>query len=459
MTILSILLPVLPIVLIVSIIIILVIQGYVKAPPDQALIISGPGKQGRILIGRAGFRLPFFERVDKLFLGAIQIDVKTASPVPTADFINVKVDSTVSVRVGRSDEMIRRASQNFLNTARKDIAGKINDLLEGNIREIVGQMSLTDMVSNRKLFSQKVQENAVPDLEALGLELITFNVQNFIDDGKVIENLGIDNTEKIRKQAAIAKSDAAREIAVAQSANDQAANEARVHAEQTIAERNTALAIQKAELQAKADAKQAQADAAKGIEAEKQRQLRDVAAAEADTAQAEAQVSLKEKQIALKEKELDALVRKEADAKRYAAEQEAQAQRYATEQEAEARKQAAIAEAEAIRVKGEAEAAAIRAKGEATAAATEKEAEAYRKMGEASIIKMVMEALPKMTEAAANGLSNVDTITMYGENSGSRIVQDVTGITDQVFKGLAANGINVKELIAKALSSTSSIIE
>lgn len=451
--ILSSILSFLPIALILGLIILLIILGYIKAPPDQALIISGPGKQGRVLVGRAGFRIPFFERVDKLNLGAIQIDVKTATAVPTADFINVKVDSTVSVRVGRSDEMIRRASQNFLNTTRKDIAQKINDLLEGNIREIIGQMSLTDMVSNRKLFSQKVQENAVPDLEALGLELITFNVQNFNDNGNVIENLGIDNTEQIRKRAAIAKSDAAREIAVAQSANDQAANEAHVKAEQTIAERNTALAIQKAELQTQADTRQAQADAAKSIEAEKQRQLRDVAAAQADTAQAEAQVALKEKQIALKERELDAIVRKEADAKRYAAEQEAQAKRYAMEQEAEARKQAAIADAEAIRVKGEAEAAAIQAKGEAEAAATEKKAEAYRKMGEASIVEMVMNALPKMTEAAANSLSNVESITMYGDDAGSRVVKDVTGITNQIFKGLAANGIDVQQLVKAALAN------
>ena len=192
------------------IIVIFLLAGYVKAPPNVAYVISGIGKKPRILVGKAGFKIPFFERIDKLALGAVQIDVKTRTAVPTAEYINVKVDSTVAVRVGKEPEMIAIAAQNFLNVDRTEIASKINDLLEGNIREIVGAMKLTEMVSDRKAFSDKVQANVVPDLARLGLELITFNVQNFVDDNSVIDNLGIDNVEQIRKNAAIAKSDAQR---------------------------------------------------------------------------------------------------------------------------------------------------------------------------------------------------------------------------------------------------------
>ena len=206
--IISFILPVIPVVLIALLVIFIFLNGYVKAPPDMAYIISGFHKKPRILVGKAGLKIPFFERLDKLALGAIQIDVKTGSAVPTAEYINVRVDSTVSVRVGRDPEMIALAAQNFLNVGRDEISRKINDLLEGNIREIVGQMKLTDMVSDRKLFSEKVQENAVPDLARYGLELITFNVQNFSDDNDVITNLGIDNVAQISKNAAIAKSNA-----------------------------------------------------------------------------------------------------------------------------------------------------------------------------------------------------------------------------------------------------------
>ena len=196
--------------------IIIVSCGYVKAPPDMAYIISGIRKKPRVMIGRAGVKIPFFERLDKLSLGAVQIDVKTRTAVPTAEYINVRVDSTVAVRVGRTDEMIALAAQNFLNINRETIGSKINDLLEGNVREIVGQMKLTEMVSDRKAFSDKVQANVVPDLAKFGLELVSFNVQNFSDEGGVIDNLGIDNVEQIRKGAAIAKSNAQREIAVAE---------------------------------------------------------------------------------------------------------------------------------------------------------------------------------------------------------------------------------------------------
>ena len=230
MEILTTILPFVPVAIIVLAIIVFLVSSYVKAPPDVAYIISGMHKKPRVLAGKAGIKIPFLERMDKLALGAIQIDVKTGSAVPTAEYINVRVDSTVSVRVGQTDEMIALAAQNFLNVSRADIAQKINDLLEGNIREIVGQMKLTEMVGDRKAFSEKVQENAVPDLARFGLELVSFNVQNFSDDNDVITNLGIDNVEQIRKDAAIAKSNAQREIAVAEAENAKASNDARVKA-------------------------------------------------------------------------------------------------------------------------------------------------------------------------------------------------------------------------------------
>ena len=290
-----------PIVLGVIFVFILLCSGYVKAPPDMAFIISGAHKKPRILLGNAGIKIPFFERLAQLYLGAIQIDVKTGSAVPTAEYINVRVDSTVSVKVGETDEMIALAAQNFVNVNRDTIATKINDLLEGNIREIVGQMKLTDMVSDRKLFSEKVQENAVPDLARYGLQLITFNVQNFSDDNDVITNLGIDNVAQISKNAAIAKSNAEREIEVAKAENAKQSNEAKVKAAEEMAVRNNDLAIKKAQLKQEADTRQAQADAAAGIEAENQRKLRDVAATDANIAKAEREADLKQKQIQLKE--------------------------------------------------------------------------------------------------------------------------------------------------------------
>lgn len=458
MEILTTILPYLPIVLIVIVVLIILKAGYVKAPPDTALIISGMHKKPRVLIGKAGIRIPFFERVDNLSLGAIQIDVKTGSAVPTAEYINVRVDSTVSVRVGQNPEMIALAAQNFLNVDRDTIARKINDLLEGNIREIVGQMKLTDMVSDRKLFSEKVQENAVPDLARYGLELITFNVQNFSDDNDVITNLGIDNVAQISKNAAIAKSNAEREIEVAKAENAKQANDAKVKAAEDIATRNNDLAIKQAQLQQEADTRKAQAAAATGIEEENQRKIKEVAATNANIAKAEREAELKQKQIQLKEYELDALVRKQAEADKFAAEKQAEADLVRRQKEAEAKAYEAVksaeakkAQADADRYAAEQQAAGIQAVGAAEAAAIEAKAEAQKKMGEASIIEMYFKALPDVVASAAAPLAKVDKIVQYGDGNSTKLVKDVMTSANQIMEAMADSGIDIKDMLTSAL--------
>lgn len=469
---------------VITIIVIAILaSGYVKSPPDVAYIISGLHKKPRILIGKAGIKVPFLERLDKLALGAIQIDVKTKSAVPTAEYINVRVDSTVSVQVGRSDEMIALAAQNFLNVNRDTIASKINDLLEGNIREIVGQMKLTEMVSDRKAFSEKVQANVVPDLAKFGLELVSFNVQNFSDEGGVIDNLGIDNVEQIRKNAAIAKSDAQREIAVAEAANAKKANDAKVAAAEDIAIRNNEYEMKQASLKRTADTAKAQAEAAKSIEQEKQRQLKDVAATEADIARQEKQIELKEREVAIKEKALDAEVKKTAEAEKYAEQQRAEAQLYTTQKQseadlyerqkaaeaakfeaekaAEAHKAKAEAEAiakmklaEAVQAQGEAEAAAakakglaeaeaIRAKAEAEAEGMMKKAEALKNYGDAAkqqmeldAIKVLYQQLPAIAQAIGEGYSKADIHVIGNDSSmiAGNMMSNITQIVE-AFKG------------------------
>ena len=445
--------------IVILFLIVLCALGYVKAPPDMAYIITGLHKNPRILIGKAGIKVPFLERVDKIYLGAIQIDVKTASSVPTVEFINIKIDSTVSVKVSQEPELLRLAAQNFLNASKEQISERINDLLEGNLREIAGTMTLTSMVNDRKSFSEKVQENAVPDLRKLGLELVSFNVQNFIDDNDVITNLGIDNVAQISKNAAIARSNADREVEVAKAENAKKANDAKVQAAEEIARREADLAIKQADLKRDVDTQKAQADAAMDIEAENQRKLRDVAATDANIAKAQREVELKQKQIELKERELDALVRKQADADKYAAEKKAEADLIRRQKEAEAKRfemeQQALAvraQAEADRYAEEQRAAGITAVGEAEAAAIEKKAEAQKKMGDASIIEMTLKQLPEMMACAAAPLEKADKITIYGDNGGTKIVKDVTSMTTQVMSALKDAGIDIEGIIANALA-------
>ena len=238
------LIPILIPVLIAVIILGIIAAGYVKAPPDKAFIISGLRKTPKILIGKAGIKIPFLERKNTLDLKLIPIDVKTASTVPTADYINIKVDAVVNVKISNKPEMLKLAQEIFLDKPAVDIAPIAREVLEGNMREIIGQMRLEEMVSDRQKFSDLVKDNAGPDLAKLGLEILSFNVQNFIDDNQVIENLGVDNVTQISKKAAIAKANAEKEISIATAKATQEANEAKVAAEQEIAKRNNDLAIQ-----------------------------------------------------------------------------------------------------------------------------------------------------------------------------------------------------------------------
>ena len=114
-------------------------------------------------------------------------------------------------------------------------------------------------------------------------------------------------------------------------------------------------------------------------------------------------------------------------------------------QQAEARK----AEADAARYAMEQEAEGIRAKGIAEAEASEKKAEAQKRMGEASIIEMYLEALPEVVKNAASPLAQTDKIVMYGDGNATKVVRDVMNSSNQVLEGLKeSTGIDLAGLLA-----------
>lgn len=433
---------------VVLVILLFMAIAYVKAPPDMAYIISGVKKKSKVVIGKASIRIPFFERLDKLNLRLIPIDVKTSNAVPTADYININVDATVNVKISNNPEKLRLAAENFLNKNTEYIAGVAREVLEGNVREIVGKMKLEEMVSDRQKFANLVKENAEPDLAAMGLDIISFNVQNFVDGNEVIENLGIDNIVKIKKAAAIARAESERDIKVAQASADKESNDAAVAAQTEIAKKQNELAIKKSELQMEADTKKAMADAAYDIQKEEQRKTIEVATANADIAKQEREIELKQKEVAVTEQSLEAEVKKKAEANKYAAQQQAEAQKA----EAEAMRYAKEQEAAGIRAVGEAEASAIQAKGIAEAEAMEKKAEAYAKYNKAAVAEMMIKVLPDIAAKVAEPLGQIDKITIIGggdgENGVGKVAGNVPVVMAKVFESMKeATGIDLSEII------------
>ena len=437
------------------VVILLLALGYLKAPPDTAYIISGPGRR-RILIGRAGWRIPFLERVDKLSLNVMQVDVKTSEAVPTNEFINVLVDGVANIKVSSDPELLKRAAESLLGMKQQQLIAMVTQVLEGNMREIVGSVGLKEMVQDRQGVAKKITENVVPDMRKLGIEVVNFNIQNFKDNAGTIENMGIDNVEQIRKNAQIAKANAQRDIAIATAQAEQAANAIKVESQMKIAEQDMELAVQQGEMTIKADTKRAEADAAYSIQQENQRRTIEVARVNADIARKEKEAELAEREIALTERKLDADVRKQADAMKYKAEKEAEADLIRRQREAEAEKYEAIqqaearkAEAEAVRFAMEQEAEGIRAKGLAEAEAIEKKAEAQKRMGEASVIEMYLQALPEIVKNAATPLSQTDKIVMYGDGNATRVVRDVMNSASQIMEGVReSTGIDLQELVS-----------
>ena len=440
----------LPVIIIAAALLLLVVAGYLKAPPDTAYIISGLGRK-RILIGKAGWRVPFFERVDKLSLR-----VKTSEAVPTNEFINVTVDGVANVKISSDPELLKLAAEALLGKRPEELVGLVTQVLEGNMREIVGSVGLKEMVQDRQGVARKITENVVPDMRKLGLEVVNFNIQNFKDGAGTIENMGIDNVEQIRKNAQIAKANAQRDIAIATSQAQQEANAIKVQSEKMIAEQDAALAIQQAEMQVKADTKRAEADAAYSIQQETQRKTIEVTRVSADIARKEKEAELADREIALKERQLDAEVRKQADAMKYKAEKEAEAELVRRQREADAKAYEALKEAEARKAQAEAarfsmeqEAEGIRAKGLAEAEAIEKKAEAQKKMGEASVLEMYLNALPEVVKNAASPLAQTDRIVMYGDGNSTKLVKDVMSSASQVMDGVReSTGLDLSALLA-----------
>lgn len=471
-----------PIVIIVILVIVIFSAGYRKAPPDKAFIISGLRRKAKVVIGKATVKLPFFERCDVLELALMSVDVKTAQAVPTADYINISVDAVVNVKISPDPDIIQKAQQNFLNRNVQYITGVAREVLEGNMREIVGQMRLEEMVSNRQAFADKVKQNADPDLRAMGLEIVSFNVQNFVDDNGIINDMGIDNTMQIKKKAAISKAEAERDIKIAQAEANRKANDARVDSETAIAERENELAIKQAELKRAADIKRAEADAAYTIQQEEQRKTIEITSANANLAKQAKEVEIKAKEAEIKERALEAEVKKTAEAQKYAAQQNADAELYTIQRNAEAKKYediqnaeaeleikkneaaailvtaqneaaAAKARAEAARYAAEQEAEGIRARGIAEAEGLDKKAEAMRKMEEAAVLQMYFEKMPEVAQAIAKPLENVDKITMYGDGNTAKLVKDITEATTQASAGLLDGlGVDLKSMVGSFIT-------
>lgn len=464
----SFLLTIIGVVVVAVVVVFILIQTYGrllrKVGPNQALIVYGAGGT-KVITGGSKLVIPLTQRADVFPLELMSFDVAPRQDLYTSQGVAVNVEAVTQIKVRSDEESITTAAEQFLSKTQQDRENLIRLVMEGHLRGIVGQLTVEDLVKDPENVGSKMLKTVTPDMDKMGLEVISFTIKDVRDSNDYISNMGRPQIAQIRKQADIAaalaqrdtqiqQANATREAAVAKSAADQERVKAEAESLGFQAESQRNLALKKAAFDAEVKKQQATADKSYDIQANVTQQQVIAEAVKVTEVEKNAQIRVQEAEIKRRELELQATVQKaaEADRRRVETVAEAERQRLILEAQgqadaarargvgdAEANRARGLAEAEVIRAKGLAEAEVIRAKGEAEADAMKVKAAAFHEYNQAAVLDKLLTGMPEMVRAIAEPLSKVDKVTIVstgGDNGhglgASRITGDVMSMVAQV---------------------------
>ena len=446
-----------------------VARRYKKVGPNQVMIISGRKYKIKTPDGRVeevGFRirrgggafiLPLIEKIDLLNLEIMTLDITTPE-VYTRPGVPIIVDGVAQVKVSGDEESIRTSSEQFLGKTPEQIKEIAMQTVEGHLRAIVGTMTVEDIYKNRDQFASSVQEVAVSDLANMGLHIVSFTLKDIRDNHGYLEALGKPRTAEVKRDAIIAQAEADRDSTIKSAAARQAGEIAKFQAETQIAEAQKNFLLRKAGYDASTNEAKAQADLAYDLQRYKTNQSLKREEVQIAVVEKEQQIVVQEREILRREKELEATVKRLADAERYRVQTEAEATRFKYEAEArgqaEAQKAKGFAQAEVVKATGLAEADVIAVKGGSEAEAMAKKAASWKEYNQAAVTQLILQALPEIAQAIAQPLSKTQSITIVntgGDGGGagaSKVTRDVAEIMAQlppIVENLA--GLDIKKLV------------
>ncbi len=464
-----------------------------KVGPNQALIVFGQGGT-KIITGGAQFVIPLFQRAQEFSLELMSFDVAPTQALYTTQGVAVNVEAVTQIKVRSDDESIRTAAEQFLSKSQDDRENLIRLVMEGHLRGIVGQLTVEDLVKDPESVGGKMLRTVTPDMEKMGLEVISFTIKDVRDENDYIVNMGRPQIAQIRKQADIAaalaqrdtqiqQANASRESAVARSLADQERVKAEAESLALQAESQRNLALKKASFDAEVSKQKATADKAYDIQSNITQQQVIAESVRVTEVEKNSQIKVQQAEIQRRELELQATIQKAAEAERRRVETvaEAERQRLILEAqgqadasktrgigEADANRARGLAEAEVIRARGLAEAEVIRAKGEAEADAMKVKAAAFHEYNQAAVLDKLLTGMPEMVRAIAEPLSKVDKVTIVstggdGNHNGvgaSRLTGDVMNMVAQVpalFELLS--GTSIGDLMSRIPALTSQEVE
>lgn len=434
------------IVIVVLIALIVILRSYKIASPSEALIItgrnaSGAGGSGRIVIGGRAVVYPIVQKAFFLSLSSRQIAV--AIDGISMNGIALRLHGVAQVKVGGTEDDVRKAAQRFLDQ-QDQIEPYSTEILSGTLRAVVGTLTVEQIIQDRASFAAQVQEESAHSMNNQGLVIDTFQISAVEDEGSYLRDWGRPQAAEVAKNAAIAEANASRASAVEEALQNEETQKQQALTDQAIAEQQQQLALRRAALKEEADQRQASADNAGPLSAaaEKQKLL------ERDRVVAKEAAELRAEQ-------LDAEVRRPADAERYRQQAESDARAY--EIEAQGRAEAAAElhrrskDAEAIRLEGEAEADAIRARGAAEAEALQAQAEAYKKFNDAAVLSKVLEVLPNIAGELVAPYANIKDLSIVSTDGESKLANSVSNNLAQVLEVVrGTTGIDLGDLVTKA---------
>ncbi len=442
-----------------------------KVGPNEVLVISGRGEgrrdpeaghmksNFRIVTGGRSFIWPVLERVDNLSLEIITIDVTTPD-VPSIQGVPVTVDGVSQVKIGSDENSIRTAAIQFLSKSKDEIEHIAHETLAGHLRAILGTLTVEQLYRDREAFAQKVQEVSGEDMASMGLEIVSFVIKDIGDNEGYLEALGRPRIAQVKRDAAIGEAEASRDATIESAKARQEGESAKFKAEARIAESRKDFEVQQAAYQAESNRKKAESDLAYRLQENITNQTVMAEEVQVEVVSKQKQIEVQTQEALRREQELDATVRKPAEAERYKMQTLAEAQQYKIQTEATGDAQAILqkgeAEAEVLRKKGLAEAEVLRQQGFAEAEATRQKAEAWKEYTQAAILQQLLDKLPEVASAVSQPLSQTDRIVVIsngsenGDGTGtSKITKDVTNIIAQVPAAVEAlTGIDLMAAIA-----------
>lgn len=410
--------------------------------PNEALVISGGcfGNQSvRRIIGGWGWAWWCVTQTQKLTLEVFTLKPKCES-VETSEGVAVTVTGVAQVKVMRDDEILATACEQFLGKSRHEMEETILQTMEGHLRAILGTLTVEAIYKDRDQFAELVREVASPDVGKMGIEILSFTIKDIYDKVDYLNSLGRTQTAVVKRDADIGVAEAERDAGIVESECQRARMDVKYDMDSRIADSSRHFQMQKAAFDVEVNRAKAQSELAYNLQAAKVRQLIRAEEIEIEVREKRKLIEIEEKEIVRNEKELDANVRRPAEAQAFKVQTLAAGDRFR-------KVKVAQAEAESIRVRGSAEATSIEAVGKAQAEEMRLKASAYRAYGDAAILELTLDALPKVAAEVAAPLSKIDEIVVLGDD---RTTGEVSRLLSSLPPAIQAlTGVDLSKAIGK----------